>query len=119
MAKIEVFENPHPYRDYEIIHTNHEFTSVCPKTGLPDFGTITIQYIPDKLCLELKSLKYYFLEFRNRGIFYEDVTNQILNDLVEACQPRMMEIISEWTTRGGMTSKIIAKYRKGKNDQTR
>lgn len=119
MPNIEVFENTHSYRDYEIIHQNPEFTSVCPKTGLPDFGIITIKYIPDKLCLELKSLKYYFLEFRNKGIFYEDVTNQILNDLVEACQPKSMEVISEWTTRGGISSTIIAKYKKGENDKVR
>jgi 7-cyano-7-deazaguanine reductase len=111
MVDIETFENPHPYRDYEIIHINNEFTSLCPKTGLPDFGKITLRYIPDKLCIELKSLKYYYLGYRDQGIFYEDVTNQILNDLVEVCQPRFMEVLSEWTTRGGMNSKIIAQYK--------
>lgn len=108
MAEIEVFENQFPNRDYRITHINEEFTSVCPKTGLPDFGTITINYIADKLCLELKALKYYFLDFRNKGIFYEAVTNQILEDLVEACQPRYMEVIGEFTTRGGLHSTVKA-----------
>lgn len=109
---LETFENPSPERDYEITHINPEFTSVCPKTGLPDFGTVTIRYIPDKTCLELKSLKYYFLEFRNKGIFYEAVTNVILDELVAACHPREMEIITEWKARGGMTSTIKAFYRR-------
>lgn len=108
MPKIEVFENKYPERDYHVTHVNEEFTSVCPKTGLPDFGTITINYIPDKLCLELKALKYYFLDFRDKGIFYEAVINQILDDLVQACQPRYMEVIGEFTTRGGMHSDVIA-----------
>ncbi len=112
MAEIEVFPNPKPGRKYEITHVNPEFTSVCPKTGLPDFGTITVRYIPGDVCLELKSLKYYFLEFRNKGIFYEDITNVILDDLVEACSPLEMEIISEWSTRGGMNSIIKVKYEK-------
>lgn len=111
---IETFENPNSNRDYEIVHVNHEFTSVCPKTGLPDFGTITVIYVPDQFCLELKSMKYYFLEFRNKGIFYEAITNQILDDLVAACSPRKMEVISEWGVRGGMTSIITAKYEKEK-----
>jgi 7-cyano-7-deazaguanine reductase len=114
MPKIEVFDNKYPMRDYKITHINSEFTSVCPKTGLPDFGVITINYIPDKLCLELKALKYYFLEFRNQGIFYEAVTNQILDDLVSACQPRYMEIIGEFSTRGGMNSTIKAVHDPGK-----
>jgi 7-cyano-7-deazaguanine reductase len=108
MAEIEVFENTYPDRDYFITHINEEYTSVCPKTGLPDFGTITINYIPDKLCLELKALKYYFLEFRDKGIFYEAVINQILDDLVEKCHPRYMEIIGKFTTRGGMSSIVKA-----------
>lgn len=107
---IETFENPSPGRRYEITHINPEFTSVCPKTGLPDFGKITVRYIPDETCIELKSLKYYFLGFRDKGIFYEAVTNQILDDLVEACKPLEMEIISEWTTRGGINSIITAEY---------
>ncbi len=108
--KFETFPNPKPGRKYVITHVNPEFTSVCPITGLPDFGTITVKYIPDKICLELKSMKYYFLEFRNKGIFYEAVTNEILDDLAEACKPLEMEVITEWGTRGGMHSVISAKY---------
>lgn len=106
MADLEVFDNKYPDRDYLITHVNREYTSVCPKTGLPDFGTITINYIPDELCLELKALKYYFLEFRDKGIFYEVVINQILDDLVNVCNPRYMEIIGEFSTRGGIQSTI-------------
>jgi 7-cyano-7-deazaguanine reductase len=108
--KLEVFENKYPKRDYYIRHVNEEFTSVCPKTGLPDFGTITIEYIPDKWCLELKSLKYYFLEFRDKGIFYETVVNAILDDLVEACHPRFMKITGVFSTRGGMHSTVEAVF---------
>ncbi len=114
MAELEVFENQYPDRDYFITHVNEEFTSVCPKTGLPDFGTITIRYIPDQWCLELKALKYYFLEFRNRGIFYEAVINQILDDLVQACKPRFMEITGAFTTRGGLHSTVQAVHDPGK-----
>jgi 7-cyano-7-deazaguanine reductase len=110
MIEIETFENPKPGRKYNIIHVNPEFTSLCPKTGLPDFGTVTIKYIPDNLCIELKALKYYFMSYRDKGIFYEEVTNQILDDLVEVSKPLEMEIITEWTTRGGMHSLISAKY---------
>lgn len=109
---LEVFPNPSPGRNYEITHINPEFTSVCPITGLPDFGTITVRYVPDKECIELKSLKYYFLEFRNKGIFYEAVTNKILDDLVKCCSPLEMEIISEWGVRGGIKSVIIVNYKK-------
>jgi 7-cyano-7-deazaguanine reductase len=107
---IEVFENKYPDRDYFITHINEEFTSVCPKTGLPDFGNIIIEYIPDKLCLELKGLKYYFLAYRDMGIFYESVINQILDDLVAACTPRYMEITGEFSTRGGINSIVSAVY---------
>lgn len=107
---IEIFPNPAPGRRYTITHINQEFTSVCPITGLPDFGTITVKYIPDQSCIELKSLKYYFLNYRNQGIFYEAVTNKILDDLVALCQPLEMEIITEWSTRGGIHSIITAKY---------
>ena len=110
MAELEVFENIYPQRDYLITHIDNEYTSICPKTGLPDFGKITIKYIPDKLCLELKAMKYYFLEFRNKGIFYETVVNQILDDLVKACQPRYMEVIGEFSIRGGMNSVVQALY---------
>jgi len=107
---LETFENQYPNRDYTIEIVNPEFTSVCPKTGLPDFGTITLQYIPDKLCVELKSLKYYYLEFRNSGIFYENVTNTILDDLVKAVKPKQMKIVSEWKARGGITTNVTASY---------
>lgn len=112
MAEIETFPNPAPHRRYTITHVNPEFTSVCPKTGLPDFGTIIIRYIPDQRCLELKSLKYYFLEYRNQGIYYEAVTNKILEDLVAACDPYEMEVISRWRIRGGMYSIIKASYKR-------
>ncbi|HYF02179.1 MAG TPA: preQ(1) synthase [Patescibacteria group bacterium] len=114
MAAIETFPNPNENRRYTITHINPEFTSMCPKTGLPDFGTITVRYVPDKICLELKSLKYYFLEFRTQGIFYEAITNKILDDLVAACDPLEMEIVSEWSTRGGISSIIEAEYTKSK-----
>ena len=120
MKEIATFPNPCPGRRYIITHVNNEFTSVCPITGLPDFGTVTIKYIPDEICLELKSLKYYFMEFRNQGIFYEDITNRILDDLVEVCKPLEMGITTEWTTRGGMNSVVEAYYVKpgteGKNE---
>lgn len=107
---IETFPNPNTERAYSITHVNPEFTSMCPKTGLPDFGTITVEYIPDAVCIELKSLKYYYQDFRNRGIFYEAVTNKILDDLVAACNPKWMKITSEWTTRGGLHSIIEVEH---------
>jgi 7-cyano-7-deazaguanine reductase len=110
--ELDVFSNPNPQRNYSISISIPEFTSVCPKTGLPDFGTIEIDYVADATCIELKSLKYYFLSFRNRGIFYEAVINEILDDLVAACQPRFMEITGEFTARGGISSTIRASYRK-------
>nr|WP_281279044.1 preQ(1) synthase [Chlorobaculum thiosulfatiphilum] len=109
---IEVFDNTYPGRDYTIEIVNPEFTSVCPKTGLPDFGTITVNYVPDKSCIELKSLKYYFLEFRNAGIFYENITNRILDDLVEACQPKKMTVRTDWNARGGITETVTVSYSK-------
>lgn len=107
---IETFPNPEPNRRYVITHVNAEFTSVCPKTGLPDFGTVTVRYVPRHLCIELKSLKYYFLSYRNEGIFYEAVTNRILDDLVAACDPEEMTVTTEWRTRGGIYSTIEARY---------
>lgn len=107
---LETFENSFPNRDYTIEIINPEFTSVCPKTGLPDFGTITIRYIPDKLCVELKSLKYYFLEFRNAGIFYENITNRMLDDLVSVLSPRQMTVITDWKARGGITETVSVSY---------
>ncbi len=107
---LEVFDNPEPGRDYVIEHVTDEFTSVCPKTGLPDFGQVTVRYVADRACLELKSLKLYFHAFRNRGIFYEAVTNRILDDLVQACRPRWMEVETRWTVRGGIRSVIRARH---------
>lgn len=89
-----------------------EFTSVCPKTGLPDFGTIIIEYIPDKLCIELKSLKYYLLEYRNKGIFYEQVINKILDDLTAITKPRFMKITGVFTPRGGINTRVEVIYKK-------
>ncbi len=107
---IETFPNPNPARDYVIEHIASEFTSVCPKTGHPDFATIVVRYVADRTCLELKSLKLYYQDYRNRGIFYEAVTNKILDDLVAACQPRWMEIETQWTGRGGIRSVIKARH---------
>ena len=109
---IETFPNPRPGRDYEIAIRCPEFTSVCPKTGLPDFGEIRISYVPDGRCLELKALKYYLLDFRNRGIFYEAVTNQILDDLVAVCAPRRMTVVGDFSARGGITTTVTAEYEK-------
>jgi 7-cyano-7-deazaguanine reductase len=109
---LEVFKNSFPKRNYLIIHKANEFTSVCPKTGQPDFGIITISYIADKLCIELKSLKYYLQSFRNEGIFYENVTNRILEDLVNILKPRWMEVRGEFTARGGLNSTILAEHGK-------
>ncbi|MDH7514291.1 MAG: preQ(1) synthase [Bacteroidota bacterium] len=110
VTMIDVFQNKYPGRDYEITHINPEYTSVCPMTGLPDFGTIEVHYVPDKLCIELKSLKYYFLEYRNRGIFFETAVNQILDDLVAACKPRRMQVTGRFHTRGGIHSVVTAEY---------
>jgi len=110
VAQLETFPNPRPGRDYEIEIRCPEFTSMCPKTGLPDFGEIVIRYVPGERCLELKSLKYYMLEYRNRGIFYEAATNQILDDLVAACQPRRMTVVGAFTARGGITTSVTATY---------
>ena len=109
-ATLETFPNPRPGREYEIEIRCPEFTSVCPKTGLPDFGEIQINYVPDQLCLELKALKYYMIEFRNKGIFYEAVTNQILDDLVEACSPRRMTVTGDFSVRGGISTSVTAQY---------
>ncbi|GAA4427167.1 preQ(1) synthase [Bremerella cremea] len=107
---LETFENQHPQRDYEIEISVPEFTSVCPKTGQPDFGTIIITYIPEALCVELKSLKMYMQAYRNQGIFYENVTNVILNDLVSCLEPRWMQIRAEFTPRGGISSTITVEH---------
>lgn len=107
---LETFPNPRPERDYEIECICPEFTSLCPKTGQPDFGTIRIRYIPDQTCFELKSLKLYLWHYRNEGIFYEAVTNQILDDIVAACHPRWLEVKGEFAVRGGITTHVVATY---------
>ena len=107
---IETFPNPNPERDYEIEIRCPEFTSVCPKTGLPDFGEIRVAYVPDQRCIELKALKYYLLEFRNRGIFYEQATNQILDDLVGALSPRRMKVVGDFSVRGGIGTAVTVEY---------
>jgi 7-cyano-7-deazaguanine reductase len=109
---LETFPNPDTERDYTIIHTAPEFTSLCPKTGQPDFATIILEYIPDKLCVELKSYKFYLQSFRNDGIYFEAVTNRILDDLVKICKPRYMKITAKFNTRGGISSVIAAEQRK-------
>lgn len=101
---------PNQFRGYEITIAIPEYTSICPKTGLPDFGTITIHYMPAEFCLELKSLKYYILAYRNLGIFYENAINRILRDVVNACQPVWAVVSGEFNVRGGMRSTITAKY---------
>jgi len=101
---------PNQFPGYEITIVIPEFTSICPKTGLPDFGTITIRYKPDKLCLELKSLKNYFMAYRNLGIFYENAVNRILRDIVQSCGPVSLKITGEFTARGGMRSTIEAEH---------
>ena len=116
-STLETFPNPRPGRDYEIEIRCPEFTSVCPKTGLPDFGEIRISYVPDERCLELKTLKYYLIEYRNRGIFYEQVTNQILDDLVAACAPRRMTVVGDFSVRGGIKTAVTASYEKGPPQQ--
>ena len=107
---LETFENQYPDRDYTIKHIASEFTSLCPKTGQPDFATITLEYIPDLLCVELKSFKFYLQSYRNDGIFFESVTNKILDDLVEVTKPRFMKVTAEFNTRGGISSVIEAEY---------
>ena len=110
MADLDTFPNPRPERDYEIEIRCPEFTSMCPKTGLPDFGEIRISYTPDARCIELKALKYYLLDYRSRGIFYEAATNQILDDLVSVCQPRRMTVTGAFSARGGITTTVTATH---------
>jgi 7-cyano-7-deazaguanine reductase len=109
---LEVFKNQFSNRDYMITHNAPEFTSLCPKTGQPDFGKIMVEYIPDKLCVELKSLKTYLNSYRNDGIFYESVTNKILDDLVNVCKPRYIKITADFNVRGGISSCIVAEFKK-------
>lgn len=107
---LEVFENPFPQRNYTIDTVCPEFTSLCPKTGQPDFGTLTISYVPARLCFELKSLKLYLQQYRNHGAFYERVTNTILDDLVAVTQPRWMRIEAAFTPRGGIRTTVIVEF---------
>jgi len=109
-AKIETFGNEYAGRDYWIIFDCPEFTSLCPKTEQPDFGTIKIRYIPDEKCIEAKSLKLYLLSYRNTGIFNEESVNRILGDLVESCSPREMEVVGEFNTRGGIKISVEARH---------
>ena len=112
LPSIECWESQ--YRDYEIAIAIPEYTAICPKTGLPDFGTIHIIYSPDKWCLELKSLKEYITAYRNLGIFYENAVNRILRDLVSACKPKWMRVWGEFTPRGGITTQVEANYKQPK-----
>ncbi|MDH7598675.1 MAG: preQ(1) synthase [Sedimentisphaerales bacterium] len=109
-SQIEVFENPKPERDYTITIRCPEFTSLCPRTGQPDYGLIMIDYVPDRLCIELKSLKFYLQGYRNQGIFYERLVNQVLDDLVQACKPRRMTVLGRFRPRGGITTEVKAEY---------
>ena len=106
---LETFPSP-ATSPFVIEHTSEEFTSVCPKTGHPDFGSVLLRYCPDQKCVELKSLKLYYQSFRNEGIFYEAVTNKIRDDLVAAMKPRWLEIVTYWKGRGGIRSRIIATH---------
>jgi len=112
--EVETFKNLYPGRDYVITIDMPEFTCICPKTGLPDFAVITIRYSPDKSCIELKSLKYYEIFFRNIGIFHENVVNKFLDDLVKSCKPRWMEVVGEFNARGGIKTTVRAES--GKNN---
>jgi len=107
---LETFPNPEPDRDYVIRHVCPEYTAVCPVTGQPDFGTIVVIYTPDRLCVELKSLKLYLWSFRDEGHFFEQATNQILSDLVRAVEPRRMTVIGRFNVRGGITTTVVARH---------
>jgi 7-cyano-7-deazaguanine reductase len=111
-SPIEVFPNQYPGRQYIIEIECPEFTAVCPMTGLPDFGTIFIRYTPDEYCLELKAFKYYLLDYRNVGIFYENVVNKILDDVVKACNPRWIEIEGQFSPRGGINTSVTVTHEK-------
>ena len=105
---IETFVNPAPGRDYVILHVCPEFTSVCPKTGQPDFATIELEYVPDQTCIELKSLKLYYYSYRDQGIYYEGVVNRLLDELASCCSPRWMRVTGRFNVRGGISSVIAA-----------
>ena len=108
---LETFPNPRPERDYEISMECPEFTCVCPRTGQPDFATIRIRYVPDRLCVELKSLKLYLWSFRDEGAFHEAAINRILDDLVRACQPRSMTVVGDFNVRGGIHTVVTAEHK--------
>lgn len=110
---LETFANPHPDRDYTIRIRIPEFTCLCPKTGQPDFAELELEYVPDQCCVELKALKMYIWSFRDEGAFHEDVTNQILNKLVEVCAPRFMRLTAEFNVRGGVYTAIVVEHRAG------
>ncbi len=107
---LETFENPYPQRDYTIRIRVPEFTCLCPKTGQPDFATLHIEYIPDRSCVELKSLKQYVWSYREEGAFHEAVTNRILDDLVAACSPRFLRVSAEFNVRGGIYTTVVVEY---------
>ena len=110
MSDLEVFDNPNPERDYEIAIHCPEWTALCPKTGQPDFATITITYVPDRLCVELKSLKLYMFSYRDRGVYHEAATNRILDDFVAACRPRRCIVEGRFSVRGGISTTVTASY---------
>jgi 7-cyano-7-deazaguanine reductase len=107
---LDIFANPSPERDYEIQFIFPEFTSVCPVTGQPDFATITVTYVPDKRCVEMKSLKLYYFSYRNKGIFYESVVNTILDDLVAVLKPKRMTVVGDFAVRGGTKGIVTARH---------
>ena len=109
--ELELFPNPQPERDYTIRISIPEFTCLCPKTGQPDFATLLLEYIPDRQCVELKSLKMYVWSFRNEGAFHEAVTNEILDDLVDATSPRFMRLTAIFNVRGGIGTTVVAEHR--------
>jgi len=108
---LETFDNPHPGRDYSVRIRIPEFTCLCPKTGQPDFAVLNLEYVPDEHCIELKSLKLYIWSFRDRGAFHEDVTNRMLDKLVEVCQPRFMRLTADFNVRGGIYTMVVAEHR--------
>jgi 7-cyano-7-deazaguanine reductase len=120
--RLDTFPNPQTGRDYVIRHVCPEYTALCPVTGQPDFGTIVVRYVPDRRCIELKSLKLYLWSFRDEGHFFEQVTNQILDDLVHACRPRRMTVVGRFNVRGGITTTVVARHpgrRAGRSPRTR
>ncbi|MFP4072021.1 MAG: preQ(1) synthase [Desulfovibrionales bacterium] len=109
-AILETFPNRYPEREYAVTFSSNEFTSVCPMTGQPDYGRITIDYVPDKRCIESKSLKLYLFSYRNEPGFMETMTNRILDDLVAACEPRSMKVVGDFNARGGISIQVVAEY---------